>query len=85
MTQSINDKHVLMAIFVLVSLCSQAMSVLILTGLSFSDWSEQVQFHIGVLDLIWFLMLRNLLLLMMLVTMKRKLIIKLRKGQTDLV
>jgi len=43
-----------MAIFVLVSLCSQAMSVLILNGLSFSDWSEQVQFHIGVLDLIWF-------------------------------
>jgi len=74
-----------MAIFVPVSLCSQAMYVLLLNGLSFSDWSKQVQFHIGVLDLIWFLMLRNLLLLMMLVTMKRKLIIKLRKGQTDLV
>jgi len=74
-----------MAIFVHVSLCSQAMYVLILNGLNFSDWSEQVQFHIGVLDLIWFLMLRNLLLLMMLVAMNRKLIIKLRKGQTDLV
>jgi len=74
-----------MAIFFHVSLCSQAMYVLILNGLNFSDWSEQVQFHIGVLDMIWFLMLRNLLLLIMLVTMKRKPIIKLRKGQTDLV
>ena len=74
-----------MTIFVHVSLCSQAMYVLILNGLNFSDWSEQVQFHISVLDLIWFLMLRNLLLLMMLVAMKKKPIIKLRKGQTDLV
>jgi len=41
-----------MAIFVLVFLCSQAMSILILNGLSFFDWSEQVQFNIGVLDLI---------------------------------
>jgi len=74
-----------MAIFVHVSLCSQAMYVLILNWLNFSDWSEQVQFYIGMLDLIWFLMLRNLLLLIMLVAMNRKLIIKLRKGQTDLV
>ncbi|RVX17796.1 hypothetical protein CK203_004186 [Vitis vinifera] len=34
-----------------VSLHSHASSVLILNGTNFSDWSEQVQFHLGVLDI----------------------------------
>jgi len=29
----------------------QAMSVPVFNGLNFSDWSEQVQFYLGVLDL----------------------------------
>jgi len=33
------------------SLHSQAMFVPVFNGLNFSDWSEQVQFHLGVLDL----------------------------------
>ncbi|XP_048232876.1 uncharacterized protein LOC125370628 [Ricinus communis] len=34
-----------------VSLHSHASSVLLFNGLNFSDWCEQVQFHLGVLDL----------------------------------
>ena len=34
-----------------VSLHSQASYVLIYNGLNFSSWCEQVQFHLGVLDL----------------------------------
>ena len=34
-----------------VSLQSQATSVIKFNGLNFSEWSEQVQFHLGVLDL----------------------------------
>jgi hypothetical protein len=34
-----------------VSLHSHASSVPILNGMNFSDWKEQVQFHLGVLDL----------------------------------
>ncbi|KAG8365233.1 hypothetical protein BUALT_Bualt18G0083000 [Buddleja alternifolia] len=34
-----------------VSLHSHASSVLLFNGLNFSDWREQVQFHLGVLDL----------------------------------
>jgi len=42
---------VLIAIYVLVSLHTQVMFVLIFNRLKFSDWSEQVHFHLGVLDL----------------------------------
>ena len=51
MTQSINVKHVLIAVSLPISLHFLGMSVLIFNGLNFSDWSEQVQFHLGVLDL----------------------------------
>jgi len=51
MTQSINVRHVLITIFVLVSLHSHATSVPVFNGLNFPDWSEQVQFHLGALDL----------------------------------
>ena len=51
MTQSINVKHVLIAVSLPVSLHSLGMSVPVFNGLNFSDWSEQVQFHLGVLDL----------------------------------
>ncbi|KAG6530953.1 hypothetical protein ZIOFF_004722 [Zingiber officinale] len=51
MTQSINVKHVLIAVRIPVSLHSHATSVPIFNGLNFFDWSEQVQFHLGVLDL----------------------------------
>ena len=51
MTQSINVKHVLIAVTVPISLHSHATSVPIFNGLNFSDWCEQVQFHLGVLDL----------------------------------
>jgi len=42
---------VLIAIYALVSLHWQVMSILIFKELNFSDSSEQVQFHLGVLDL----------------------------------
>jgi len=51
MTQSINVKHVLIAVSIPVFLHSLATYVLVCNGLNFSDWSEQVQFHLGVLDL----------------------------------
>ena len=51
MTQTINVRHVLIAVFVPVSLHSHASSVLVFNGLNFPDWSEQVQFQLGVLDL----------------------------------
>jgi len=51
MTQSINARHVLIAVSVSVSLHSHASSVPVFNGLNFPDWSEQVQFHLGVLDL----------------------------------
>jgi hypothetical protein len=41
----------LIAVPVLISLHSHASSVLILNGTNFSDWADQVQFHLGVLDL----------------------------------
>jgi len=51
MTQSINVRHVLIAVYVPVFLHSHASSVPVFNGLNFLDWSEQVQFHLGVLDL----------------------------------
>ncbi|GAV91167.1 hypothetical protein CFOL_v3_34566, partial [Cephalotus follicularis] len=36
---------------ILVSLHSQASSILKFNGLNFSEWSEQVQFHLGAMDL----------------------------------
>jgi len=51
MSQSINVRHVLIAVSVPVSLHSHASSVPVFNGLNFPDWSEQVQFHLGVLDL----------------------------------
>jgi len=50
-TQSINFRHVLITVSALVSLHSHATSVPVFNGLNFPDWSEQVQFHLGVLDL----------------------------------
>jgi len=51
MTQSINLNHVIVVIYIHVSLHMHAMYVLVFNGLNFSDWSEQVQFHLRVLDL----------------------------------
>jgi len=51
MTKSISVKHVLIAVSLLVSLYSLGMYVPVFNGLNFSDWSEQVQFHLSVLDL----------------------------------
>jgi len=42
---------VLIAVFVLVSLHSHATIVPVFNGLNFPDWSEKIQFHLGVLDL----------------------------------
>ena len=39
------------ATFDFVSLHSQASSIVKFNGLNFPEWSEQVQFHLGVLDL----------------------------------
>jgi len=39
------------AISVPITLHSQATSVPVFNGLNFSDWSEKVKFHLGVLDL----------------------------------
>jgi len=47
------------------SLHSQAMYVSVFNGLNFSDWSEQVQFHLGVLDLDTVFHVEKLLLLLM--------------------
>ena len=41
----------LFAVSIPVSLHSHASSVSLFNGLNFSNWSEQVQFHLGVLDL----------------------------------
>ena len=41
----------MIAVFVPVALHSQATSVPVFNGLNFSDWSEKVQIHLGVLDL----------------------------------
>jgi hypothetical protein len=41
----------MIAVSVPISLHSHATSVPILNGMNFSDWKEQVQFHLGVLDL----------------------------------
>ena len=51
MTQNINVRHVLITVSILVSLHSHASSISVFNGLNFPDWSEQVQFHLGVLDL----------------------------------
>jgi len=51
MTQSINVRHVLIAIFDPVSLHSHTTFIPVFNGLNFLDWSEQVQFHLGVFDL----------------------------------
>ena len=52
MTQSITVKHVLVSVSISISLHSHAMSVSIFfNGLNFSNWYEQVQFHLSVLDL----------------------------------
>ena len=49
-TQSIN-----MSVFYIfaapISLHSQASSIVKFNGLNFHEWSEQIQFHLGVLDL----------------------------------
>lgn len=50
-SKCINVEHVLIAVSVPISLHSQAMSVPVFNGLNFSEWSEQIQFHLGVLDL----------------------------------
>ena len=41
----------MIAVSVPISLHSHASSVPILNGMNFSYWKEQVQFHLGVLDL----------------------------------
>ena len=41
----------LIVVSILVSLHSHTSSVSILNGTNFSNWSEKVQFHLGVLDL----------------------------------
>jgi len=51
MTQSIDVKHVLIVVFFPVSLHSHAKSIFVFNGLNFPNWSEQVQFYLGVLDL----------------------------------
>ena len=38
-------------VFAAVSLCSHASLVTIFNGLNFSEWREQVNFHLGTLDL----------------------------------
>ncbi|XP_058082431.1 uncharacterized protein LOC131230539 [Magnolia sinica] len=45
------DPSPTIAMSVLVSLHSLASSVPIFSGTNFSDWKEQIQFHLGVLDL----------------------------------
>ena len=45
-------EHILyFAVSIHVSLHSQATSVIKFNGFNFSKWCEQVQFHLGVLDL----------------------------------
>jgi len=51
MAQGINVRHVLIAVSTPISLHSHIASIPVFNGLNFPDWSEQVQFHIGVLDL----------------------------------
>ena len=50
-TQSLMYEHMYFAVSNHVSLHSQAASIVKFNGLNFSEWCEQVQFHIGVMDL----------------------------------
>jgi len=85
MTQSINVKHVLIEVFVPVSLHLHGKFVLIFNRLNFPDCSEQVQFYLGVLDLdLTFEVEKHVDITNMLVALKRKFIMGLGKGQTDL-
>ena len=45
------DNFIIFAASVPVNLHSHASSISIFNGLNFSDWCEQVQFHLGVLDI----------------------------------
>ena len=66
-----------------VSLHSHASYVPLFNGLNFSDWWEQVQFHLGVLDLDLALQVENLLLLLIKAALRKKLYIKHGKDRTD--
>ncbi|KAL5555854.1 hypothetical protein UlMin_038090 [Ulmus minor] len=45
------EHSIILVVLVHVSPHSQALSIPVFNGLNFSDWCEQVQFHLGVLDL----------------------------------
>ena len=47
-TQSITNENIIFAAF---SLDSHSSSVTTFNGLNFSDWCEQIKFHLRVLDL----------------------------------
>ena len=79
MTQSINVRHVLIAVSILVSLHLHASYVPVFNGLNFSGWSEQVHFHLGVLDLDLAFQVEKSAAIT-----KRKPITKHGKDQTDL-
>ena len=51
MTQSINKSILCIAVHVAISFHLQASSILKYDGLNFFEWCEQIQFHLGVLDL----------------------------------
>ena len=45
------EHSIFITVFVHVSLHSQALSIVMFNGLNFHNWCDQVQFHLGVLDL----------------------------------
>ena len=57
------EHYIILAVHVPISLHSQALSIPIFNDLNFSDWYEQVQFRLGVLDLHFSLLVEKLLVI----------------------
>ena len=66
-----------------IALHSQSTFVLVFNGLNFSDWSEKVQFHLGILDLDLVIRIEKPAATTDIVAIRRKLIIGLGKSQID--
>ena len=73
----------MIAVSVPVALHSQATSIPVFNGLNFSDWSEKVQFHLGILDLDLVIRIEKPAATTDIVAIRRKLIIGLGKSQID--
>ena len=74
-----NEHFLILAVSVPISLHSHVSSVPIFNGLNFYDWFEQVQFHLGVLDLDLALQVEKPAAITILAMLKRSHIIRIGK------